>query len=143
MIIIDCKITIFPYTCLLVVIHSYNTIMHDIWFKTKIGKRTPQWLIIGKLISQYTSYAAMFCLLHSGICKEQHEKHLCNSSSHYGNSLEKCVPCISINESHNASISAMSNFFHCIIAVRSVSAIFYTSLRSHYALTTNHHLTRL
>jgi len=38
----------------------------------------------GKPISQYTSYSAMFCPLHSNISKEQHEKHLCNPSSHYG-----------------------------------------------------------
>ena len=43
-------------------------------------KRAPQRLIIGKPISQY---AAMFCPLHSNIGKEQHEKHLCNQSSHY------------------------------------------------------------
>ena len=40
--------------------------------------------LIGKPISQYASYSAMFCLLHSNIGKEQHEKHLCNPSSHYG-----------------------------------------------------------
>ena len=37
-------------------------------------KRMPQSLIIGKPISQYAS----------NISKEQHEKHLCNPSSHYG-----------------------------------------------------------
>ena len=36
-------------------------------------------------------------------------------------SLVKLVPCISMRESHNASISAMSSSFHNIIAVRSVS----------------------
>jgi len=46
--------------------------------------RAPQELIIGAPISQYTSYSAMFCPLHSNISKEQHEKHLCNPSSHYG-----------------------------------------------------------
>ena len=46
--------------------------------------RTPQRLIIGKPISQYASYSVMFCPLHSNIGKEQHEKHLCNPSSHYG-----------------------------------------------------------
>jgi len=51
-------------------------------------------LITGKLISQYTSYAAMFCLLHSSISIEQHEKHLCNPSSHYGKKFthEGCPP---------------------------------------------------
>ena len=47
-------------------------------------KRAPQKLIIGKPISQYASYSGMFCPLHSSIGKEQHEKHLCNPSSHYG-----------------------------------------------------------
>ena len=47
-------------------------------------KRAPQRLIIGKPISQYTAYSAMICPLHSNIGKEQHEKHLCNLSSHYG-----------------------------------------------------------
>ena len=36
-------------------------------------KRTPQRLIIGKPISQYTLYSAMFCPLHSNVGKEQHE----------------------------------------------------------------------
>ena len=35
-------------------------------------KRAPQRLIIGKPISQYASYSAMFCPLHSNIGKEQH-----------------------------------------------------------------------
>ena len=48
-------------------------------------KRTPQRLIIGKPISQYALYSAMFCLLYSNISKEHHEKNLCNPSSHYGN----------------------------------------------------------
>ena len=39
---------------------------------------------IGKPISQYTLYSAMFCLLHSNIGKGYHEKHLCNPSSLYG-----------------------------------------------------------
>ena len=46
-------------------------------------KCVPQRLIIGKPISEYASYSAMFCLLHCNIGKEQHEKHLCNPSSHY------------------------------------------------------------
>ena len=36
----------------------------------------PQWLIIGKPISQYALYAAMICPLHSSISIEQYEKHL-------------------------------------------------------------------
>jgi len=47
-------------------------------------KRVPQRLIIGKPISQYASYSVMFCPLYSNISKEQHEKHLCNPSSHHG-----------------------------------------------------------
>ena len=43
----------------------------------------PQGLIIRKLISQYASYSAMFCLLHSTICKEQHKRHPCTLSSYY------------------------------------------------------------
>jgi len=46
-------------------------------------KRAPQGLIIGTPISQYALYSAMFGLLHSNIRKEQHEKHLCNPSSHH------------------------------------------------------------
>jgi len=46
---------------------------------------TPQGLTFGAPISQHASYSAMFCPLHSNISKEQHEKHLCNPSSHYGN----------------------------------------------------------
>jgi len=82
-------------------------------------KSVPQRLIIGKPISQYVSYSAMFCPLHSNIGKEQHEKHLCNPSSHYGNTeniLVKCAPHILICESHSISISAMANSFHNIIS---------------------------
>ena len=50
----------------------------------RLWNARPQRLIIGKPISQYASYSAMFCPLHSSIGKEQHEKHLCNPSSHYG-----------------------------------------------------------
>jgi len=46
-------------------------------------KHAPQRLIIGKPISQYTSYSAMFCPLCSNISKEQHEKYFCNPYSHY------------------------------------------------------------
>ena len=47
-------------------------------------KRAPQRLIIGKPISQYALYSAIFCPFHSNIGKEQHEKHLTNPSSYYG-----------------------------------------------------------
>jgi len=47
-------------------------------------KHVPQRLIIGKPISQYVSHSTMFCLLYNNTSKEQHEKHLCNPSSHYG-----------------------------------------------------------
>jgi len=53
-------------------------------FKRQDGWRAPQELIIGMPISQYTSYSAMFCPLHSNISEEQHEKYLCNPSSHNG-----------------------------------------------------------
>jgi len=36
-------------------------------------KRAPQSLIIGKPISQYALYSAIFCPLHGNIGKEQHE----------------------------------------------------------------------
>jgi len=39
-------------------------------------KCAPQRLIIGKPISQYASYSAMFCPLYSNISKDQHEKYL-------------------------------------------------------------------
>ena len=68
------------------------------------------------LISQYASYSAMFCPLHGNISKEQHEKQLCNPSSHCRNAeniFMKRAP-ISIRESHNASISEMSILFHNI-----------------------------
>ena len=72
-----------------------------------------------KPINQYALYSVMFCLLYSNISKEQHEKHLCNPSSHYGNTeniLVKRAPHISIRESHDASISAMLNSFHNIVS---------------------------
>jgi len=47
-------------------------------------KYAPQTLIIGKPISQYASYSAMFCPLHSNIGKELYEKHLCDPFSQYG-----------------------------------------------------------
>jgi len=46
-------------------------------------KRMHQRLIIGKPRSQYASYSAMVCPLYNNMSKEQHEKHLCNPSSHY------------------------------------------------------------
>ena len=59
-------------------------------------KCVPHRLIIGKPISQYASYSAMFCPLHSNIGKEQHEKHLTNPSIHYGEygeyTRETCAP---------------------------------------------------
>jgi len=64
-------------------------------------KCTPQRLIMGKPISQYALYSAMFCPLYSNISKEQHEKHLCNPSSHTENTENipvKCVPHIFIRE---------------------------------------------
>ena len=55
-----------------------------------------------KAICQYTSYAAMFCPLHRSIIIEQHEKHLCNPSSHYGNygrfTCEACTPYLDVQK---------------------------------------------
>jgi len=82
-------------------------------------KCVPQRLIIGKSISQYTLYSAMFCPLHSNIGKEQHEKHFCNPFSHYrkyGEYTHERVPHISIRESYGVSISAMANSFHNMIS---------------------------
>ena len=61
---------------------AYSRLWACTWFK-KNGWHTSQGLTIGKPISQYASYSAMFCPLHSNISKEQHEKHLCYPSSHY------------------------------------------------------------
>ena len=46
------------------------------------------------------------------------------------NLLVKRAPHILMRESHNASISAMSNSFHSIIAVRSASAIFVSHTKA-------------
>jgi len=63
--------------------HLCNPFSHNGKYEEyMLMKRAPQGLIIGTPISQYASYSAMFCLLHS-ISKEQHKKHLCNPSSHY------------------------------------------------------------
>ena len=79
-------------------------------------KRTPQRLIIGKPISQYASYSAMFCPL---IQQYKHKKHLCIHpaiTENTENILVKRAPHISVRESHNASISSMSNSFHNIVS---------------------------
>ena len=84
-----------------------------------LAKPAPQELIIGTPISQYTSYSAIFCPLHSNIGKEQHKKHLCNPSSYYRKygeyTREMLAPYLD-SESHSISISAMVNFFHNIIS---------------------------
>ena len=72
----------------------------------------PQWLITGKPMSQYTSYTAVFCPLHSSISIEQHEKHLCNSSSHYGKYGRFTREVRPISQCVNASISAILNSIH-------------------------------
>ena len=77
----------------------------------------PEGLIIGAPISQYAFYLAMFCLLQYTVSKKQHEKYLCNPSSHYGKYGEytrETRP--HVRESHFASISAMSNLFHNIVS---------------------------
>ena len=75
----------------------YRTLVNlCIHFTRKNGWRSPQGLIIGTPISQYASYSAMFCPLHSNISKERHEKYLCNPSSHYKKhreyARETCAP---------------------------------------------------
>ena len=80
----------------------------------------PQGLIVGAPISQYASYSAMFCLLHSNIGKEQHEKHLCNPSSHYGdteNSVIKHAPHISMHEIHDASNVKLITLINEVIVI--------------------------
>ena len=64
-------------------------------------KCAPQRLIIGKPISQIR-FVLNYVL--SVIHKQQHEKHLCNLSSHYGKYTRETRPHISIRESHNTSI---------------------------------------
>ena len=67
------------------------------------------------------------CLLRSSISIEQYKKHLCNLSCHYRKygrfTRVARAPYTSMRENHNASILAISNSFHNIIAERSVSAI--------------------
>jgi len=77
MIPIACKIT--KYFCLL----FWDILLLMILHSKKDGECVPQCLIIGNPISQYTLYAAMFCLLHCSVSIEQHKKHLCNPFSHY------------------------------------------------------------
>jgi len=76
---------------------------HAWCFKTKNGELVPQWLTIGKPISQYASYAAMFCPLHSIISTEQHKKHLYNPSitENMEDSILIRAPHILICETHN------------------------------------------
>jgi len=84
MIHIASKITKFSL-CLFVYFFE-NIILLDYFVHAALKERmasTPQGLIIVTPISQYASYSTMLCLLHSNINKEQHEKHLCNPSSHY------------------------------------------------------------
>ena len=80
---IDCKITNFTLYLFLL---FENIVIRYGWLigaYNMNGWCVSQGLIIGLPISQYTSYSAMFCLLHSNISKEQHGKHLCSSSNHY------------------------------------------------------------
>ena len=90
-------------------------------FKTKNGKCVPPWLIIEKPISQYALYPAMFCSLHNSISVENMKSTSAiypTITENMEDSLVKRVPHIL------TSISAISNSFHNITAVRSVSAIF-------------------
>ena len=96
-----------------------------------LANRHCERLIIGKPISQYVSYSVMFCPLHSNITKEQHEKHLCNPSSHYrkyGEYTREACPHISIYENHSVSISAMANSSRH--SMRSASAIFMSRTKA-------------
>jgi len=84
MIPIACKITNFS---LHLFVYFFENIANNFgWLNCayhiarKNGWHAPQGLIIGTPISQYASYTT-FCLLHSNINKEQHEKHLCNPSN--------------------------------------------------------------
>ena len=67
------------------------------------------------MISQYTLYLAMFCPLHNNINKKQLES---ISAIHPAitenveDLLMKFMSNISICESHNTTIPAMSNLFH-------------------------------
>jgi len=139
------KSQILPYVCLL--FWKHNGLYNRAWcFKTKNSECAPQWLIIRKPISQYISYAAMFCPLHSSISIKQLKKHLCNPSSHYakcGRFTREAPPHISMHESHNVLISAILNSFHNIIAVKKCLSDIFVSHWSHYTLTANCHLTRL
>jgi len=80
-----------------------------------------QWLINGKPISQYASYAAMFCPLHSSISIKQHKS---TSAIHPAITENAKDSHILMHKSRNALILAILNSFHNITAVRSVSAIF-------------------
>jgi len=61
----------------------------------------------------------MFCPLHSNMGKEQHDKHLCNPSSHYGKYREYMYSWNArpISRCVKASISAMGNSLHNIISI--------------------------
>ena len=89
----------------------------------KNNEWVPQQLIIGKPINQYASYAAMFCLLHSSINIKSTSAIHPAITENIEDSLVMHVPHISLYESYNALISAISNSFHNIIAVRSVLVI--------------------
>ena len=67
MIPINYKITNFPYTSFLL-FWKHNNYGWLILFHTHAASRqVPQWSIIEKPISQYASYTAVFCPLHSNI----------------------------------------------------------------------------
>jgi len=111
--------------------------------KTKHGKHVHEWLIIGKPVCKYTSCAAMFCPLHSSASIEQHKKHLCNSSSHYvkyGRFTREARAPYFNGESHNSSISAISNsiskHYSCEKCLSNICVWHW----SHYVLTANCHL---
>ena len=84
MIPIACKIT--DFSLYLFVYFFENIIIFSLHIAIVLGEYSREMctpIIIEEPISQYASCSAMFCPLHSNIGKEQHEKHLCNPSSHY------------------------------------------------------------
>ena len=75
-------------------------------------------LIVGtKLVCFMLRY--MFCPLHSSTSKKQHEKHLCNLSSHYGKygnlTHEMCVPHLNTWKPKRLNFSIIE-LFHIIIS---------------------------
>ena len=88
MIPIDCKITIF-------FLYFFGYLFKNIMMMfgdSRIPLQKKQWLACASRIKYWNSHKASTlhtqlcsaCPLHSNISKEQHEKRVCNLSSHYG-----------------------------------------------------------